>query len=118
MSSLGIARDLIYVIFHHLHEITPRVLLKGKNSSEHFIKASVPYGSVHGPLLWSVHINDLLHLIVQTTANAEEFTVCLYKKNLVGWIIFEAKNISLRIMKKWSSKMENFLPLLKHKQRK
>ena len=39
------------------------------------IEASVPQGSVIGPLLWNVYFNDLLHLVPEAEAFADDCTL-------------------------------------------
>lgn len=52
-----------------------QVVVNGYTSSEYPISASVPRGSVIGPLLWNVHFNDILHLIPEAYAYADDCTL-------------------------------------------
>ncbi|XP_069980217.1 uncharacterized protein [Penaeus vannamei] len=53
-----VALDIAGAFDRVWHEV-----VNGYTSSEHPISASVPQGSVIGPLLWNVYFNDILHLI-------------------------------------------------------
>ncbi|MPC85502.1 RNA-directed DNA polymerase from mobile element jockey [Portunus trituberculatus] len=47
----------------------------GRESEVQPITARVPQGSCLGPLLWNVYINDLLHLIPNARAYADDVTL-------------------------------------------
>lgn len=47
-------------------------VMNGRESSEYKINDGVPHGSVQGPLLWKIILNDLLHLIPEARAFADD----------------------------------------------
>lgn len=75
LRSLGICDDVLCLLQDYLHDRTLRVVVNGHTSTEHPIKASVPQGSVLGPLLWNVYFNDLLQLIPEAKAYADDCTL-------------------------------------------
>ena len=54
-----------------------QVVHNGQHSSHQHISAGVPQGSVLGPLLWNVYINDLLNLVPSAKAYADDITMSL-----------------------------------------
>ena len=111
LQGLGIRGNLLDLITNYLHERSLSVVLNGRKSSERFIKASVPQGSVLGPLLWNVYFNDLLQLVPQATAYADDCTVCFRERDFPEGNISEHINRSLQTMKEWSEKWKiNFAP--------
>ena len=50
-------------------------MINGHTSDEHPVEASVPQGSVLGPLLWNIYLNDILQLIPQAYAYADDCTL-------------------------------------------
>lgn len=75
LKSFGIDGDLLKMIQDYLRGRTLQVVVNGYTSSEHPISASVPQGSVIGPLLWNVYFNDILHLIPEAHAYADDCTL-------------------------------------------
>jgi len=75
LRSLGIAGPLLSLLEDYLHGRTMQVVVNGQTSSKFPIEASVPQGSVIGPLLWNVYFNDILQLIPNAQAYADDCTL-------------------------------------------
>jgi len=63
LKKLGIYGNLIEWFKDYLHERTQRVVIRGQTSEPNIIKGGVPQGSVLGPLLFLVYINDLTDIV-------------------------------------------------------
>ena len=75
LESLGIDGNLLMLVQDYLQGRTLQVVVNGHTSSAHPIQASVPQGSVIGPLLWNVYFNDLLQIIPEAHAYADDCTL-------------------------------------------
>ncbi len=63
LESSGISGRLLNWFSSYLSERKQRVVLPGGHSSWNAIKAGVPQGSILGPLLFLIYINDIVHRI-------------------------------------------------------
>ena len=59
LRSYGISGQIFGLIFSFLSNSWPRVVLDGKSSQEYLVDAGVPPGSILGPILILLYINDL-----------------------------------------------------------
>ena len=59
LKTYGVKGELLNLLRNYLHKHNQRVVLKGQISSWELIKSGVPKGSVLGPLLFLIYINDL-----------------------------------------------------------
>ena len=73
--ALGVDGKLLALLQDYLHNRNMSVVLDGKESTPQKIMAGVPQGSVLGPLLWNIFINDLLNLIPESKAFADDITL-------------------------------------------
>ena len=77
--SYGVSSHVLGIISSFLSNRQLRVILDGKLSQEYPVNAGVPEGSILGPALFLLHINDLLDdIICNTVIYADDTT--LYSK--------------------------------------
>ncbi|KAG0710838.1 putative RNA-directed DNA polymerase from transposon BS [Chionoecetes opilio] len=74
LEQLGITGHLLALFSSFLHSRSLRVVVNRSTSATYPMEASVPQGSVLGPILWNIYFNDLQNLHV-ASAYADDCTV-------------------------------------------
>ena len=107
---LGITGDLLCFFENYLSNRQQRVLVKGQYSSWGSIEAGVPQGSVLGPLLFLVYINDIVNDIscnIKLFADDTALYVLIDNQQVAADIL----NNSLQQVDRWSQQwLVNFNP--------
>ena len=75
LQSLGVCGGLLQLLQDYLGARTSSTVVSGHTSAPHPVSAGVPQGSVLGPLLWNVYFNDILQLIPEAHAYADDCTL-------------------------------------------
>ena len=80
----GIRGKTLKWIQHYLHDRTQTVVLNGKNSEKTPVVSGVPQGTVLGPLLFLVYINDLPSIVDSQIRLFADDALIYRKINLVN----------------------------------
>ena len=75
LEAMGIRGKLLSWFTSYLKNRQQRVILGGKQSSRGFIRAGVPQGSILGPLLFLVYINDITNVVNNIRLFADDTTI-------------------------------------------
>jgi hypothetical protein len=78
LKSCGISGRLLDWLKDYLSERQQRVIINGEHSEWGNIKAGVPQGSVLGPLLFLIFINDITHIIKHCKIRLFADDTCLF----------------------------------------
>ena len=63
MKKAGIGGPLLQWVDSYLHDRSQRVVIHGKSSAWGSIEAGVPQGSVLGPLMFLIYVNDITNIV-------------------------------------------------------
>ena len=75
LEQLGITGNLLHLLSSYLTGRSLRVAVNGHASASFPVEASVPQGSVLGPILWNIFFNDLLQCTPSASAYADDCTL-------------------------------------------
>ena len=75
LEQLGVTGHLLELLTSYLAGRSLRVVVNGSTSATYPVEASVPQGSILGPLLWNVFFNDLLQSLPVASAYADDCTL-------------------------------------------
>ena len=103
LQSVGISGELLELIENYLSNRSLRVCISGKTSDLFPMRAGVPQGSVLGPLLWLIFINDALNIFPEADAFADDVTLsrtCEPKELASALASFNAR---LELLQKWGA---------------
>ena len=90
MKSMGVSESLLKLFQSFLTNRFQRVLLNGQTSEWLPVKAGVPQGSILGPLLFLIYINDLSENI--------ESTVKLFADDTSLFSVVHSNNTSAEVL--------------------
>ena len=103
LKSMGISGELYNLLENYLSGRFQRVVLNGQTSSLRPVLASVPQGSILGPLLFLVYINDLPDGLKSNTKlfadDTSLFIIVKYKNESVNSL-----NDDLQLISSWAYK--------------
>ncbi|XP_063845411.1 uncharacterized protein LOC135091588 [Scylla paramamosain] len=78
----SVVGDLLQLLGDYLQGRTLQVVVNGQASESFPVRASVPQGSVLGPVLWNIYVDDLLRQLPTVSAYAEDCTLsCTYPRH-------------------------------------
>ena len=101
LKTYGVEGKLIMLLENYLQNRNQRVVLNGLNSSWEKILAGVPQGSVLGPLLFLIYINDLPHDISSVCKMFADDT-SLFSKVKDSSLSLSDLNYDLQIINQWA----------------
>ena len=97
----GISDELMNILVNSLQNRKQRVVLNGQSSNWVDIKAGVPKGSIMGPLLFLIYINDLPEgLITNAKLFADDTSLFSVVRDIAAST--EELNNDLRNISKWA----------------
>ena len=97
----GISGELLNIIVDFLNNRKQRVVLNGQSSNWVDVKAGVPQGSIMGPLLFLIYINDLPEgLITNAKLFADDTSLFSVVRDIAAST--EELNNDLRNISKWA----------------
>ena len=97
----GVKGELLNLLRNFLHERNQGVVLNGQISSWELKNSGVPQGSVIGPLLFLIYINDLPDNI-QSTCKIFADDTSLFSHGFVKYKSQSALNNDLQIISNWA----------------
>ncbi len=107
----GIQGDLLRLMGDYLRGRTLHVVVNGQQSRDLPVGASVPQGSVLGPVLWNLYIDDLLRGLPAISAYADDCTLsCSYSRQDSQRVV-AGINQQLHLIEEWGKRWQvNFAP--------
>ena len=106
LHAAGVGGALLELLRDYLQEREMRVVHNGQQSSPVKIGAGVPQGSVLGPLLWNVYVNDMLNLVPSARAYADDVTISLPFSPGEEQVVTARLNTTLRRLEDWGRRWQ------------
>ena len=109
LHAYGFNHDALTFLYSYLSDRQQRVKMNGSFSSKQKLNLGVPQGSVLGPLLFNIYLNDLLISVddIEICNYADDTTLYTCDQNLQN-VVERLENVSLKVIK-WFS--DNYLKL-------
>ena len=102
----GIQGGLLQLLGNYLEDRSLSVVVNGQTSESLPVEASVPQGSILGPLLWNIYVDDLLQLLPAVTAYADDCTLSYSYPRQDSGRAAEAINEQLRVIEEWGARWQ------------
>ena len=102
----GIQGDLLLLLDDYLRGRTLHVVVNGQSSGPSPVQASVPQGSVLGPILWNVYIDDLLRQLSTVAAYADDCTISRAYCRPDSQRAVRELNRQLRLVEQWGERWQ------------
>lgn len=99
LRAVGVEGQLLVPLRDYLGNRQLSVVYNNKRTSQKATGVSLPQGTVFGPLMWNIFINDLLNLVPEAQAFADDMTLS---------ISYEARNEPVTVSK-ISSRLKNII---------
>ena len=107
----GVQGDLLMLLEDYLQGRTLQVVVNGQSSRPSPVRASVPQGSILGPVLWNIYIDDLLRQLSSVAAYADDCTLSRSYCRLDSRRAVTELNRQLRLVEQWGEVWQvNFAP--------
>lgn len=106
LEALGISGSLLELFSNYLTGRSLTVVVNGQASSSYNTGASVPQGSVLGPILWNIFINDLLQGLPSSYAYADDCTLShTYRRDDIKDVV-DIINQQLNYIESWGQRWQ------------
>lgn len=102
----GIQGGLLRLLGNYLQDRSLKVVVNGQTSESLPVEASVPQGSILGPLLWNIYVDDLLQLLPGVMAYADDCTLSYTYPRQDSGRAAEAINQQLRVIEEWGARWQ------------
>ena len=106
LEQFGITGQLLKLFSSYLQGRSLRVVVSGCTSATHPVKASVPQGSILGPILWNVYFNDLLQSLSLMSAYADDATLTHSYNREESASVIDATNRHLGDILAWGERWQ------------
>lgn len=105
LHSLGIDDKLLSLLHDYRKGRSLQAAING-HTSEYPVEASVPQGSVLGPLLWNVYFDDILQLVPQAQAYADDCTLSFTCRRGEHFEVISKINETLELILAWGKRWQ------------
>ena len=109
LSNLGVIDDELAWFENYLQDRTQVVDYQGVSSDPEGVSVGVPQGSILGPLLFILHVNDLPEAVIRCNLLMYADDTVLFYSASQASIIEEKLNEELSVIERWLYKNSLFL---------
>ncbi|XP_063603574.1 uncharacterized protein LOC134779374 [Penaeus indicus] len=106
LQARGISSNLLRLFDNYLTGRTLKVVIGGQSSQKYPVEASVPQGSVLGPILWNIYIDDMLREHPEINAYADDCTLSVSYQREDHDAVATNMNSKLQAIYEWGSQWQ------------